>query len=64
MKKTKEDSNKNIVLPNTKEDITLNLKVQFINTYIGDLGIFYKGNIYELPYELYEKLKNDCKEIE
>jgi hypothetical protein len=47
-----------------KEDINLILKVQFINTYIGDLGIFYKGNIYELPYELYEKLNNDCKEVE
>jgi hypothetical protein len=48
----------------TKEDINLSLKVQFINTYIGDLGIFYKGKIYELPYDLYEKLKNDCKEVE
>jgi hypothetical protein len=47
-----------------EENINLSLKVQFINTYIGDLGIYYKGKIYELPYELYEKLKNDCNEIE
>jgi hypothetical protein len=47
-----------------KNDINLSLKVQFFNTYIGDLGIYYKGKIYELPYDLYEKLKNDCKEIE
>jgi hypothetical protein len=46
------------------ESINLILKVQFINTYIGDLGIYYKGKIYELPYDLYEKLKSDCKEIE
>jgi hypothetical protein len=47
-----------------EESINHCLKVQFINTYIGDLGIYYKGNIYELPYELYKKLKNDCKEVE
>jgi hypothetical protein len=47
-----------------RESINLSLKVRFTNTYIGDLGIFYKGQAYELPYDLYEKLKNDCKEAE
>jgi hypothetical protein len=55
MKKTKTDITKN------QEDI---IKVEFINTYIGDLGIFYRGGIYNLPYGLYEKFKNDCKEVE
>jgi hypothetical protein len=47
-----------------KDDIDIILKVKFNNTYIGDLGIYYKGKIYELPYDLYEILKNDCKEVE
>jgi hypothetical protein len=53
MKKIKKDKSINLIL-----------KVQFINTYTGDLGIYYKGKIYELPYDLYEKLKNDCREVE
>jgi hypothetical protein len=39
-------------------------KVIFTNTYIGDLGMFYKGQIYELSGELYKLFKNDCKETE
>jgi hypothetical protein len=39
------------------------IKVRFINTYIGTLGNFYKGIIYELPFELYEKIKRECEEV-
>jgi hypothetical protein len=39
------------------------IKVIFINTYIGDFGIFYRNKTYELSNEEYKILKNDCKEI-
>jgi hypothetical protein len=39
------------------------IKVKFNKTYIGDLGRFYKGSIYELAYELYEVFKNDCEVV-
>jgi hypothetical protein len=39
------------------------IKVRFINTYIGKLGTFYKGLIYELPFYLYEKIKRECEEV-
>jgi hypothetical protein len=41
-----------------------NYRVIFINTYIGDLGIFYKNKTYELSNEQYKIFKNDCKERE
>jgi hypothetical protein len=40
------------------------IKVIFINAYIGDLGIYYKGKTYELTNERYKLFKNDCKEVE
>jgi hypothetical protein len=39
------------------------IKVVFINTYIGDLGIFYRGRTYELSGEQFRVLASDCKEI-
>jgi hypothetical protein len=39
------------------------VKVCFIKTYIGDLGIFYKNKTYELSGKLYELFKNDCEEV-
>jgi hypothetical protein len=39
------------------------VKVKFNTIYIGDLGKYYKGKIYDLPNELYEIFKNDCEEI-
>jgi hypothetical protein len=38
-------------------------KVIFSATYIGSLGIFYKGGVYELSRELYGQLKKECKEV-
>jgi hypothetical protein len=46
-----------------KENVPNEIKVIFKNTYIGDLGIYYKGGNYILPFELYKKFKNDCKEV-
>jgi hypothetical protein len=40
------------------------VRVRFINTYIGDLGVYYKNVPYELSREQYKVLKKDCKEIE
>jgi predicted solute-binding protein len=40
------------------------ITVRFVNTYIGELGVFYKNVQYELSKEQYEVLKKDCKEIE
>ena len=37
------------------------VKVKFKTTYIGKLGIYYKGKDYELPFKTYELLKNDCE---
>jgi hypothetical protein len=50
---------------NRKEETEVNetIKVLFVNTYIGDLGAFYKGNIYELTNEQYKLFRNDSKEI-
>jgi hypothetical protein len=39
------------------------IKVNFNNTYIGTLGLYYKGKTYELTDELYKLFKNDCEEI-
>jgi hypothetical protein len=39
------------------------VKVIFIKTYIGDLGVFYKNNVYDLTAEQFKIFKDDCKEI-
>jgi hypothetical protein len=39
------------------------VKVMFKNTYIGLHGNFTKGNIYTIPIEIYNILKEDCSEI-
>jgi hypothetical protein len=40
------------------------VKVIFKNTYIGKLGVFYKDNVYDLPYSLYSEFnKFDDVEI-
>jgi hypothetical protein len=49
-----------------KEIETINtekIKVKFHRDYIGKLGIYHKGMIYELPKELYQLLKIDCEVI-
>jgi hypothetical protein len=35
------------------------IRVLFTNTYIGELGVYYKNNYYFLDEELAEKLKDD-----
>jgi hypothetical protein len=40
------------------------IKVIFTNTYCGNLGVYYKENTYELPFDIYKRIKNDCKEVE
>jgi hypothetical protein len=37
--------------------------VKFNKDYIGKLGTFYNGKIYELPKEIYELLKIDCDKV-
>jgi len=39
------------------------VKVKFKNAYMGDLGNFQAGKVYELPAKAYAVLKNDCEEI-
>jgi hypothetical protein len=33
-------------------DVPATVKVRFLNTYTGGLGVFYKNSVYELPYNL------------
>jgi hypothetical protein len=40
------------------------IKVKFHRDYIGKLGTFYNGKIYELPIEIYQLLKIDCEKVE
>jgi hypothetical protein len=39
------------------------LTVVFTKTYVGDLGVFFKGMTYELTGEEYEALKSDCRGV-
>ena len=58
--KTPEDNIK-VTIP---EEVVISkelIKVKFKNTYIGKLGNYYIGRIYELSSEQYKKLKNDCE---
>jgi hypothetical protein len=40
------------------------VKVIFTNTYCGNLGVYHKGNTYELTSDLYKLFKRDCKVVE
>jgi hypothetical protein len=38
------------------------VKVKFVNTYVGKLGVFYRNNVYDLTPGQYETLKGDCEQ--
>jgi hypothetical protein len=51
----------------TKDEVSVEtkpkekIKVLFKNTYMGELGIFYKNNYYSIDEDLTEKLKDDIE---
>jgi len=46
------------------EEAKASLKVRFKNAYMGDLGNFQAGRVYDLPAKAYAVLKNDCERVE
>jgi hypothetical protein len=46
-----------------KTEITEQVKVQFISTYMGIHGNFYEGKIYEIDSQLFDILKSICEEV-
>jgi hypothetical protein len=55
--------NRNRQTENTPETKAAVKKVVFRKTYCGALGLFYKGQTYDLTPDLYKAFKGDCEEV-